>query len=79
MNKRQANKIFLEWARKKNYIIFETKNYVLIPNQHSFKGYLNDFINPFISLFKSVGYIILFPIDLIMMIYDLLPKWYRKD
>lgn len=79
MNKRQANKIFLEWARKKSYIIFETKNYVLIPNQHSFKGYLNDFINPFISLFKSVGYIILFPIDLIMMIYDLLPKWYRKD
>ncbi len=79
MNKRQANKIFLEWARKKNYIIFETKNYVLIPNQHSFKGYLNDFINPLISLFKSVGYIILFPIDLIMMIYDLLPKWYRKD
>lgn len=78
MNKRQANKIFLEWARKKNYIIFETKNYVLIPNQHSFKGYLNDFINPFISLFKSLGYIILFPIDLIITIYNLLPKWYRK-
>ncbi len=78
MNKRQANKIFLEWARKKNYIIFETKNYVLIPNQHSFKGYLNDFVNPFISLFKSVGYIILFPIDLTMTVYNLLPKWYRK-
>ncbi|MGU8678990.1 hypothetical protein ACV3Q3_12600 [Clostridium perfringens] len=78
MNKRQANKIFLEWARKKNYIIFETKNYVLIPNQHSFKGYLNDLINPFISLFKSVGYIILFPIDLTIMVYNLLPKWYRK-
>lgn len=79
MNKRQANKKFLDWARKNNYILFETKKYVLIPNHHSLKGYLDDFINPFISLFKSVGYIVLFPIDLIMMIYDLLPKWYRKD
>lgn len=79
MNKRQANKRFLDWARKNNYILFETKSYVLIPNQHSLKGYLKDFIEPFYSLFKSLGYIILFPIDLIITIYDLLPKWYRKD
>lgn len=77
--KRQANKKFLEWARKNNYILFETKKYVLIPNQHSLKGYSEDFIEPFINLFKSLGYIILFPIDLIMMIYNLLPKLYRKD
>ncbi|MGL6184756.1 MAG: hypothetical protein ACRC1T_05190 [Clostridium chrysemydis] len=77
--KRKANKKFLDWARGNNYILFETKKYVLIPQHHRLKDYLNDFIDPFISLFKSFGYIVLFPIGLILMIYDLLPKWYRKD
>jgi hypothetical protein len=64
--------------RLKGYSIIRTSKFIITLNhgalnKNSIKYYLEDVLQPFITLGIGVGHIFLFPIQLVSMLWSLIP------
>lgn len=75
----KINKKQLDRLCEHGYCIWNNRKYALANNYNKLKWYIRDFKDLFVELLSAILTIVIFPIEIIIMLFSFIPSLYKVE